>query len=139
MKIRRSRLEDPDLNITPLIDVVFLLLIFFMVSTTFKRESEIVIELPEAESGEAREMQRQIEIAIDAEGRYYVNEHEVVNTKISTLMQAIKKVAGDNKEPVIIISGDAKAPHQSVMTVVDALQQLGFVHMTFATQKSSGE
>jgi biopolymer transport protein ExbD len=139
MKIRRSRLEDPDLNLTPLIDVVFLLLIFFMVSTTFKRESEIIIELPEAESGESREMQRQIEIAIDASGRYYVNEQEVVNTKITTLMQAIKKVAGDNKEPVIIISGDAKAPHQSVMTAVDALQQLGFVHMTFATQKASGE
>ncbi|GMR07653.1 MAG: biopolymer transporter ExbD [Gammaproteobacteria bacterium] len=137
MKLRHSRQEAPDVDITPLIDVVFLLLIFFMVSTTFKRESEIAIELPQVVSGkEVENRNKEIEIVIDAEGRYYVNDMAVLNTRLSTLVSALQKVAGSAKEPRLIISADAKAPYQSVMSAMDAAQQLGFNRLTFATEKT---
>ncbi len=140
MKLRHSRQEAPDVDITPLIDVVFLLLIFFMVSTTFKRESEIAIELPQVISGqEVENRKKEIEIAIDAEGRYYVNDMAVLNTKLSTLISALQKVAGGAKEPSLVISADARAPYQSVMSAMDAAQQLGFNRLTFATEKKPAE
>lgn len=135
MKLRPNRKEEPDLNLTPLIDVVFLLLIFFMVSTTFDREAELKIQLPEAAGEERQEPQDPIEITIDAEGRYFVNRQEVVNTKIETLKQAIAKVAADRRDPPLIISADARTPHQAVIRAMDATRQLGIVHITFATKQ----
>lgn len=140
MRLRHSRQEAPDVNMTPLIDVVFLLLIFFMVSTTFKRESEITIELPQVISGkEVEQREKEIEIAIDAQGRYYINDMALLNTKLTTLIAALKEVAGNEHEPTLIISADGRAPHQSVMSAMDAAQQLGFNHLTFATEKKSAE
>jgi biopolymer transport protein ExbD len=139
VKFRDQQPEEPDIVLTPLIDVVFLLLIFFMVSTTFNRESEISIELPEAEGEQAETRPEIIDITIDAQGRFYVNQQEVVNTKVTTLVQAIKKVAGDREDPPIIISADAKTPHQSVVTAMDAARRLGFLHLTFATTQNREE
>jgi biopolymer transport protein ExbD len=133
MKLRHTRSEEPELNITPLIDVVFLLLIFFMVSTTFKREAEITIELPETVTGQTAPKEKEIEIAIDAEGKFYVNKQR------DTLKRAIEKSIGNADKPLFIISADGKAPHQAVMTTLDILQQLGHTHLTFATQKSPEE
>ncbi len=133
MQLQGKRREDPDVNLTPLIDVVFLLLIFFMVSTTFERETEIKIELPEA-SGKQVETQRQmVEISIDEKGRYFVNKQEVINTQLETLKQAIKKAAGDEEKPRVLLSADKMTPHQAVITAMDAARQLGFVSLTFAT------
>jgi len=133
MRLQGKRTEEPDVNLTPLIDVVFLLLIFFMVSTTFERESEISIELPEA-SGKQVENDRQlVEISIDEKGRYYVNKEEVINTQIETLKHAIKKAAGDEVKPQVLLSADKLTPHQAVITAMDAARQLGFVNLTFAT------
>ncbi len=133
MQLQGKRREDPDVNLTPLIDVVFLLLIFFMVSTTFERETEIKIELPEA-SGKPVETQRQlVEISIDEKGRYFVNKQEVINTQLETLKQAIKKAAGDEEKPRVLLSADKMTPHQAVITAMDAARQLGFVSLTFAT------
>jgi len=135
--LRTKRDNDLDLNITPLIDVVFLLLIFFMVSTTFQRESEITIELPES-SGDAVEKEKiVIEVSIDSQGSYFVNKRRVKDNDIKTLKKAISITRGDNKEPKLIISADKMTPHQSVIKVMDAARQLGLVNLTFATKQAN--
>lgn len=136
MNIRPHRKEDLDVNITPLIDVVFLLLIFFMVSTTFERESEIEITLPQATMDAAPTDNYVMQITIDREGTYFINGKRVVNTKLETLKKAMQEVAGDRTDPPIVLSADAQTPHQAVVTVMDASRQLGFVHLNFATTRS---
>jgi len=139
MRLQNRRREEPDVNLTPLIDVVFLLLIFFMVSTTFQRETEISIDLPEASGPQMQAKKKEVEISIDAKGRYFVNQQEVVNTQVETLKRAIQQAAGDQKKPRIILSADRMTPHQSVIRAMDAARQLGFVNMTFATTKPSDD
>ena len=135
MNLRPQRKEDVDLNITPLIDVVFLLLIFFMVSTTFERESEISITLPEASEEYAETKLDTVEVAIDAEGRVYINEQQLVNTQTMTIREAIRDAMYDMEEPPVVISADAKATHQLVVRVMDAARQLDLTKITFATQE----
>ena len=137
MNLQQHRKDDLDVNITPLIDIVFLLLIFFMVSTTFERESEIDVTLPEAAIDAPQEQNEVIEIVISSDGEFYVNGKRVVNKQVATLKQALLKVADGREDPPIIISADAKATHQSVVTVMDAARQLGFVHLSFATSQIS--
>ena len=133
MNLRPHRTDDVELNITPLIDVVFLLLIFFMVSTTFDRESEINITLPEA-SEEYTEVEiDKLEISIDAEGKIYVNEQVLLNTQPNTIREAIRDAAYDLDDPQVLISADAQATHQTVVRVMDAARQLDLVKITFAT------
>jgi len=134
MNLRPQRKDDVELNITPLIDVVFLLLIFFMVSTTFERESEINITLPEASEEYTDTQLDKVEIAIDAEGRLFVNEQSLVNSQLGTIRDAIRNALFDLEDPQIIISADAKATHQLVVRVMDAARQLDLVKITFATQ-----
>ena len=136
MNIRPAKKEDLEVNITPLIDVVFLLLIFFMVSTTFKHENEITISLPESSSKSLPKENNIIEIAIDAKGTYYIDKRQVVNTELKTVMLALQKIAGSRKTPTILISADAQTPHQSVIVAMDAARQLGFVNLSIATKQS---
>ena len=137
MNLQQHRKEELDVNITPLIDIVFLLLIFFMVSTTFERESEIDVTLPEAAIDAPQEQSDMIEITISSEGMFFINGKRVVNKQVSTLKQALLKVANGREDPPIIISADANATHQAVVTVMDAARQLGFVHLSFATSQIS--
>jgi biopolymer transport protein ExbD len=123
-----------DINLTPLIDVVFLLLIFFMVSTTFNRDSELSIELPAASADAQQQQPDAIEVAIDAKGRFYVNGRQLLNTQAKTLRQALQAAAGENDSPPVIISADAMTPHQAVVQIMDAARELGFVRLTFATR-----
>ena len=134
MRLQTRRPEGPDVNLTPLIDVVFLLLIFFMVSTTFERDTEISLELPEA-SGEPLKTERVVvEISIDAQGRYYVNQQELVNTQIDTLRRALQQAVAEADRPQVILSADRQTPHQAVITAMDAARQVGLVNLTFATR-----
>jgi biopolymer transport protein ExbD len=134
MNFRPRREEEVDVNLTPLIDVVFLLLIFFMVSTTFIRESEIELTLPEA-SAEVRENPVDtIEIAIDKTGRFFVNGNALINTQLATVRQALNDVRPADAEPVVIISADSNATHQAVVTVMDAARQVGLTRITFPTK-----
>lgn len=135
MKFRRQRLDDVTINLTPLIDVVFLLLIFFMVSTTFTRETQLSVDLPEAE-GQPREVQgEEIEILIDEGGRYRVNGQGLVDNRMRTLQAAIYKIsAGDTTLPMII-TADAQAAHQDVVRAMDAAGQMGFVHLSITTRQ----
>lgn len=136
MNFRRHRRENLSLNITPMIDVVFLLLIFFMVTTTFHREAELKIELPEAQ-GKQQRAEKGVDVAIDAAGRYFINQKPLPDSQPGTLKKALQEAAGDEKNLPLVISADQKTPHQAVITVLDVAHQLGLVHIAFATQTAS--
>ena len=138
MNLKPDRREEIDLNLTPLIDVVFLLLIFFMVSTTFEKTSKLKIDLPEASNKATQQVNKKIVIGIDVKGRYYINERQLVNTQLKTLKLALLKISGDNKDIPIILRADAKTPHQSVVTAMDAASQVGLTRLSISTLESSG-
>lgn len=135
MNFRPNPEKDIELDITPLIDVVFLLLIFFMVTTTFERESEINITLPEASRELPQAKPDAIKVSIDAQSHVYVNDKELVNTQMTTIKQAIYDALGNLAEAPIIISADEQTPHHMVVKVMDAARQLNLVRITFATRK----
>jgi len=133
MNLQPGDEDEPEVNLTPLIDVVFLLLIFFMVSTTFEQQSRIQIELPEATPTPAETEDESLEIVIDAQGRYFIGEQQVVNSELKTLKSAISK-AVEGREPLtVIIRADASTPHQAVITALDATSQLGLTQISLAT------
>ncbi|MBE9526195.1 MAG: biopolymer transporter ExbD [Proteobacteria bacterium] len=136
MNFRHKKPEELDVNITPLVDVVFLLLIFFMVSTTFDRQSELNIELPEA-NGEITETEKkEIEIFIKQDGQYVINGQVLVNSKIDTLIRNLREESGGDENFRVIISADKQSTHQAVMTAMDAARQVGLIHITFSAVKS---
>ena len=139
MKLRPRRREDVELNITPLIDVVFLLLIFFMVSTTFERQSELKITLPEASEEYPEIIPDNITVEIDAQERVFVNKKSLVNSQTITIREAIRDAMQDMEDPAVIIRADAESTHQSVIKIMDASRQLGLIKITFATQKIKEE
>jgi len=140
MKLRQTSSEDePAVNLTPLIDVVFILLIFFMVSTTFQRESEIKIELPEASSEPVEEKEDVLEIVIDIEGHYFIGEQQVVNTELETLKIAIQKFLGEQSEMPVVIRADRSTPYEAVVRAMDATAQLGLLQMSLATNQPESE
>lgn len=135
MKFRRQSQAEDSINLTPLIDVVFLLLIFFMVSTTFTKETHLTVDLPEAKANPAVEQPQTIDLVIAEDGSYSVNGNVLVNSQLDTLRRAITEVAeGDNSRP-LIITADAKTPHQAVVSAMDVAGQLGFVHLRIATKQ----
>jgi len=139
LKFRRQRREEVGVNLTPLIDVVFLLLIFFMVSTTFTRETQLNIDLPEATGKLAETAELQVEILIGEDGTYRVNGQRLVDTQMRTLQAAIYKIsAGDTTLP-LIITADAQAAHQSVVRAMDAAGQMGFVHLSITTRQPNSQ
>lgn len=136
MNLRPNREQEPlDVNITPLIDVVFLLLIFFMVSTTFDKQAQLKVKLPEASPSSEQIETETIVLAIDAKGQYYINDKQLVNTTIKTLKQALLKTMNDNKEIPLILKADAKTPHQAVVTAMDAAAQVGLTRLSIATME----
>lgn len=135
MKFRRQQRDEVGINLTPLIDVVFLLLIFFMVSTTFTRETQLSIDLPEAEGEPRAVTDDEIEILIDEQGRYRVNGRALADSRMRTLQAAIYKIAtGDTTLPMTI-TADAQTQHQAVVKAMDAAGQMGFVHMSITTRQ----
>jgi biopolymer transport protein ExbD len=135
MNLRPRRKEPPAVNITSLVDVVLLLLLFFVLSTTFDQQSRIKVELPEASAEPRQEQDKSvINITIDAEGRFYVNDAEVINRAIDTLKAALQNALGDARVLPVVINADANTPHQAVITAMDAASQLGLVQMTFPTR-----
>ena len=139
MNLQPGGEDEPEVNLTPLIDVVFLLLIFFMVSTTFEHQSRIQIELPEATASADEIEEESIVIIIDAQGRYFIEEQQVVNTELKTLKSAISKVLGDRVAVPVTIRADANTPHQAVITALDATSQLGLTKISLATSNIQEE
>ena len=136
MKFKRTLREELSINITPLIDVVFLLLIFFMLTTTFSRETRLLINLPEANADIAENQSPQIEITVARGGSYTINGRALINSRIETLMRGLELESGGDLNVPIILVADAEATHQSVVTAMDAISQSGFIRMNIATQYS---
>ncbi|MEQ5833456.1 biopolymer transporter ExbD [Marinobacter sp. R17] len=137
MKFKRQRSQEVGVDLTPLIDVVFLLLIFFMVSTTFTRESHLKVDLPEA-NGEVSEAQaKQVDVVITAEGQYAVNDRPLVNNQRKTLQKAVQDVSGGDTQLPFIITADAQTPHEYVVRAMDVAGRLGFVKLSITTQSES--
>jgi biopolymer transport protein ExbD len=135
MNLRGSRpRDDPEINFIPLIDVLLVILIFLMVTTTYQRVAELQITLPEADAEQLKERPREINVGVDAQGRYVINRTVFTFTSAAALADTLKQAAGDAKDPVVIINADANATHQSVIRVMEAARVAGFVHITFATQ-----
>ena len=134
MKFKRQRVDDGGVNLTPLIDVVFLLLIFFMVSTTFTKESRLNLELPSAQGETSLQESVVLEVVVDASGHYRVNERALALHTVEALMKAMADAAQDNSDIPVIITEDAKSPHQSVITAMDAAGRLGFAKLSLTTQ-----
>jgi len=135
VKFRRKPRENVEIGLAPLIDVVFILLLFFVVTTTFTRETQLKIDLPEADSAtpvEETEL-KQLEVMIAADGSYSLNGQSLVKSDLATLSSALQKEsAGDSSLP-LVISADARTPHQAVITAMDAAGKLGFSRLRITT------
>lgn len=134
MRFKRQVRSEEGVNLTPLIDVVFLLLIFFMVSTTFTKETHLKVDLPEAQAQPATEAAEQIEVLISAGGAYSVNGEALVNSQLKTLMAAIEEKGQGNTKVPFVITADAKVPYEKVVQVMDAAGRLGYVNLSMTTK-----
>ncbi len=135
MKWQRAKENDLEISMTPLIDVVFLLLIFFMISTTFKDDAEISIELPHATAKPQEQEGTPIALTIDASGHYYIDQKRLVNDAEGTLLKVLRQTLanGADKDAGMIINADGQTTHQSVVTAMDVARQLGIVRISLAT------
>lgn len=133
MRLQVKRADDLELNLISLVDVVLLLVIFFMLSTTFVQEGRLRVELPEAGSPSAERAASPIVITISTQGSYRVNDRALVNNDSATLSAALRQVAGESKGLPVTIRADARATHQSVVTAMDVAARLGFTQVNIAT------
>jgi biopolymer transport protein ExbD len=133
MKFQSRREEEVSIGLTPLIDVVFILLIFFMVTTTFDRNSELAIDLPEATGDASNKPKEILEITIDEQGQFFINQVKVVSQAPETVFRAVSKVLNGRKDIPVIIQADAQTPHHSVVTAMDTVGKLGLRKLSIAT------
>lgn len=139
MRLQHHATEEPSVDLTPLIDVVFLLLIFFMVSTTFERQALLKVDLPEASEVDDRtELPESLELVIDSEGRMYLNDMRLVDSTEQTLRAAIQEAVGDERSLPLILRADRLTAHHHVVTAMDVAAQLGFRNLSIATDRSTG-
>lgn len=136
MKFKRRIQDEPSINLTPLIDVVFLLLIFFMVTTTFTKETRLQVNLPEAEAETLSTQSERLEIVVSRDGSFALNGQTLVNGRVETLLRGLVLESDGNLDLPVIIVADSQASHQSVVTAIDAIGQAGFARLSIATQRS---
>ncbi len=130
----RAFREEPEINFIPLIDVLLVILIFLIVTTTYTKRTELQINLPTAEAGKPPERIDQIDIEVDAGGKYVVNKRGVAYGGKDSFAQELRRAAGEMKDPVVVISADANASHQAVVRVMEASQVAGYGKITFTIQ-----
>jgi biopolymer transport protein ExbD len=138
MNFRKPRPEEPEINLIPFIDVLLVVLIFLMLSTTYSKFTELQLTLPSAEADKLRDRPAEIIVSVAADGRYAVNRQAVEGRNVDKLSAALAAAAKDLKDPVIIVSADATAAHQSVINVLDAARRAGLPRLTFAAQTGDG-
>ena len=138
MNFRRLRREEPEINLIPFIDVLLVILIFLMLSTTYSRFTELQLKLPSADAEPMRERPGEIVIAISSDGRYALNRRPVEGRSVDVLSAELKAAAAGRADTVLIISADAMAAHQSVINVLDAARRAGLPRLTFAAQTGDG-
>jgi len=134
VKFRQVRRELPALNLTPLIDIVFLLLIFFMVTTSFSRETRLLVSLPEA-SGSAENAAESIEVLVDREGGYAINGSRLVNAEVDSLVRGLELESGGDLSLLVVLVADAEVQHQSVVSAMEAIGRAGFTSLSIATRE----
>lgn len=138
MNFRPRHRAEPEINLIPFIDVLLVVLIFLMLSTTYSKFTELQLTLPVADAEQQRDRPKEIIVAVASDGRYAVNKQAVDDRSVSAVAAALAGAAAAGKDSVVIISADANAPHQSVVTVMEAARHTGLSQITFATQPSGG-
>lgn len=138
MKFSRRRLDEPEINLIPFIDVLLVILIFLMLSTTYSRFTELQVNLPAANAEKLRERPGEIIVAVAADGRYAVDRKAVDGRSVELLTMALQSAAAGRRDVVVIVSADATAAHQSVVNVLDAARRAGLARLTFAAQTTNG-
>ena len=136
MKFSRRRPDDPEINLIPFIDVLLVVLIFLVLSTTYSRFTELQVNLPAANSEKLRERPGEVIVSVSADGRYAINRKLIEGRNVDLLAAELRSAAGGRDDSVVIISADATAAHQSVVNVLDAARRAGLQRLTFATQNS---
>ncbi len=136
MNFQRGQVkEEPEINLIALIDVLLVILIFLIVTTSYAKYAELKINLPQAAGEEASKAPDRIDVMVDASANYSVNGRRVIGNSIDALVQALKEAAKDQYDPPIVINADAKAAHQSVINIMEAARQAGYLRITFTTQQ----
>ena len=137
MNFRHRQREEPEINLIPFIDVLLVVLIFLMLSTTYSKFTELQLKLPVADTDAQRDYPKELIVAVSADGSYSVNKTAVYGNGVDTLSASLKNAAQAGKDTVVIISADASAAHQSVVSVMEAARRAGLTQITFATQPTS--
>ncbi|KQP02286.1 biopolymer transporter ExbD [Pseudorhodoferax sp. Leaf265] len=137
MNFRRRGTEEPEINLIPFIDVLLVVLIFLMLSTTYSKYAELQVRLPLANAEAQRERPREVVVSIAADGRYAVDRQPLDGRSVELLVQALLGATKGVQEPLVVISADASTPHQAVITAMDAARRAGLQQLTFATQRSA--
>lgn len=139
MNFRPQNRDQPELNLIPMIDVLIVLLIFLVMTTTFSRQTGLTVQLPEVEKKSGETPEPVVEVVIDALGRFTVNGKVLPDENPETLREAMRAAAGGRRDPRVLVSADRATPHRHVMATLDAAGQLGFLHITFAAQVIQGK
>ncbi len=135
MNFQRGRgFDEPEINLIPLIDVLLVIIIFLMLTTTYAKFSGIEINLPTADSSKQAEQPNEVNVAVTAGGQVLVNKAPLAVADVRSISEALRRAAGERKDPLIVINADAKATHQSVVDIMQAAQAAGYPHISFATQ-----
>lgn len=137
MNFRPQNRDEPELNLIPMIDVLIVLMIFLVLTTTFSRETGLELQLPKSQSAVSEEMPKGVDIAIGVEGQFSVNGKPLSDNRLETLREAIKAAAGEQRDPLVIVSADRATQHRHVVTALDAASQLGFGHISFAAEAAA--
>jgi biopolymer transport protein ExbD len=135
VNFKRQNREPVEVNLTPLIDIVFLLLIFFMVSTTFTKENHLKLDLPEASAEPVNQPDSVVEIIINAQGDYSINGQALVNKQLDTVKRGLQKALSGRDDAPVVITADANTPHQAVVRAMDAAGQVGLVNLSITTRQ----
>ena len=137
MNFRKQRTQEPEINLIPFIDVLLVILIFLMLTTTYSKFTEMQLTLPSADVDQLRDRPRELIVSIGADGRYVINKTELQNRSVDGIASAMLGAAPAGSDSVVIISADANAPHQSVVSAMEAARRAGLSQITFATQSSA--
>jgi len=137
MNFRPRAKEEPEINLIPFIDVLLVILIFLMLTTTYSKFTELQLTLPVADAEQQRDHPKEVVVAVAADGRYAINKTGVDGKSVEVIAQALRNAASAGQGTVVIISADAMAPHQSVISVMEAARRVGLTQITFATQSSA--
>ncbi len=138
MNFRKPRPEDPEINLIPFIDVLLVILIFLMLSTTYSKFTELQVTLPSADADASRDRPAEIIVSVSSDGRYTIDHQPVEGRNVDALTAALQAAASTRKDPFLIISADAMSTHQAVVNVLDAARRAGMSRMTFAAQAGTG-